>query len=84
MIKVQKSKLIKIIRYDDDRRQINLRSNTHGCELVKLCGHLGDTKLEEHLKNSAKNAKYISKEIQNDLISCCGEVILGKIISAKA
>ena len=33
-------KLIKIIRYDrrrqttDDRRQINLRSNTHGCELI--------------------------------------------------
>ena len=33
--KVQKSKLIKIIRYDDRQttdRQINLRSNTHGCE----------------------------------------------------
>ena len=30
MMKVQKSKLIKIIR---DRRQ-NLRSNTHGCELT--------------------------------------------------
>ena len=34
MIKVQKSKLIKIIRYDD-RRQMKLRSNTHGCELTK-------------------------------------------------
>ena len=33
MIKVQKSKLIKIIRYDD--RQMKLRSNTHGCELMK-------------------------------------------------
>ena len=35
MIKVQKSKLIKIIR---DRRQtdrqMKLRSNTHGCELI--------------------------------------------------
>ena len=47
MIKVQKSKLIKIIRYDDDDdRQINLRSNTHGCELMTyviltfLAGHL--------------------------------------------
>ena len=29
-MKVQKSKLIKIIR---DRRQMKLRSNTHGCEL---------------------------------------------------
>ena len=36
MIKVQKSKLIKIIRYDDHRRQqMKLRSNTHGCELMK-------------------------------------------------
>ena len=35
MIKVQKSKLIKIIRYDDDdRRHMKLRSNTHGCELI--------------------------------------------------
>ena len=35
MIKVQKSKLIKIIRYDDDdRRLMKLRSNTHGCELI--------------------------------------------------
>ena len=33
MMKVQKSKLIKIIR---DRRQMKLRSNTHGCELIKL------------------------------------------------
>ena len=31
MMKVQKSKLIKIIR---DRRQMKLRSNTHGCELT--------------------------------------------------
>ena len=30
-MKVQKSKLIKIIR---DRRQMKLRSNTHGCELI--------------------------------------------------
>ena len=31
--------MIKIIRYDDDRqtdRQINLHSNTHVCELIKL------------------------------------------------
>ena len=39
MIKVQKSKLIKIIRYDDDDRQtdrqMKLLSNTHGCELTR-------------------------------------------------
>ena len=36
MIKVQKSKLIKTIRYDDDDKKINLRFNTHGCELIKM------------------------------------------------
>ena len=36
MMKVQKSKLIKIIR--DRRRQMKLRSNTHGFELmIKQC-----------------------------------------------
>ena len=40
MIKVQKSKLIKIIRdrpsldRQTDDRQMKLRSNTHGCELI--------------------------------------------------
>ena len=37
MMKVQEYKLIKIIRdrtTTTDRRQINLRSNTHGCELI--------------------------------------------------
>ena len=37
MIKVQKSKLIKIIRdRQTDDRQMKLRTNTHGCELTIL------------------------------------------------
>ena len=38
MIKVQKSKLIKII--EGDRRQMKLRSNTHGCELTNVVLHM--------------------------------------------
>ena len=35
MIKVQKSNLIKIIRdRQTDDRQMKLRTNTHGCELI--------------------------------------------------
>ena len=33
----------------------------------------GDTKLENHLKTCSKNASYISKTSQNELIYCCGK-----------
>ena len=35
----------------------------------------GDKVLEQHLKTCSKNASYISKTSQNDLISCCGQFI---------
>ena len=35
----------------------------------------GDQVLEEHFKTTAKNATYTSKTVQNELISCCGELI---------
>ena len=35
----------------------------------------GDHVLEEHFKTAAKNATYTSKTVQNELISCCGELI---------
>ena len=34
-----------------------------------------DRVLEEHFKTAAKNATYTSKTVQNELISCCGELI---------
>ena len=42
----------------------------------------GDVVLPEHLKKCSKNATYISKTTQNELISCCGELITSKILSA--
>ena len=41
----------------------------------------GDKALEEHLKNHNKNASYISKTTQNELIKLCGEVISDSIIA---
>ena len=35
----------------------------------------GDKELEQHLKNCSKNASYVSKTLQNYLISCCGQFI---------
>ena len=39
----------------------------------------GDTILENHLKSSVKNATYISKTAQNDIITAAGTVIRNKI-----
>ncbi|XP_065664828.1 52 kDa repressor of the inhibitor of the protein kinase-like [Hydra vulgaris] len=35
----------------------------------------GDTELENHLKNHKKNASYLSKTMQNEIIFCCDEAI---------
>lgn len=40
----------------------------------------GDVCLENHLKNAPKNATFISSVTQNDIIHCCGDVILEKVI----
>ena len=40
----------------------------------------GDKVLEQHLKTCSKNASYISKTSQNDLISCCGQFITELVV----
>ena len=40
----------------------------------------GDKVLEQHLKNCSKNAGYISKTSQNDLISCCEQFITELVV----
>ena len=40
----------------------------------------GDTELENHLKTCSKNASYISKTSQNELIFCCGKFIRDALI----
>ena len=49
-------------------------------ELLNFRVRSGDKVLEEHMKNCPKNASYISKTTQNELIKSCGEVISEKII----
>ncbi|XP_063240858.1 zinc finger protein 862-like [Bacillus rossius redtenbacheri] len=41
----------------------------------------GDTILKEHIQNAPKNATFISMTSQNDLIECCGNIIVEKIIA---
>ena len=47
----------------------------------KFCVLFGDRVLEEHLKNSASNALYTSKTVQNELIVICGDIIRNKILA---
>ena len=61
---------------------MNYKRNSQGnfIELLNYRIRGGDT-LEEHLKNHNKNASYISKTTQNELIKLCGEVISDSIIA---
>ena len=49
--------------------------------LINFAVRHGDSNLENHLKSASKNARYLSKTIQNDIIKACGDVILDDIIS---
>lgn len=40
----------------------------------------GDKVLEQHMESAPGNAKYVSKTVQNELISCCAEEITKTII----
>ena len=54
--------------------------NTSGnfVELLHYRSGWGNTDLKYHLESAAQNARYTSPEIQNELIDCCGELIIGK------
>ena len=48
--------------------------------LLHFRAQAGDKVLEEHLKTAAGNAMYISKTIQNQMITVCGDIIRKKIL----
>ena len=50
------------------------------CSLNTLLSSGGDKELEDHLKNHAKNASYLSPQIQNELIDFCGNSIKKKLL----
>ncbi|XP_065572736.1 52 kDa repressor of the inhibitor of the protein kinase-like [Artemia franciscana] len=49
-------------------------------ELLRYRAESGDSKLKEQLKTSVKNATYISKTTQNQLIECCAKEVIGIIL----
>ena len=44
-------------------------------EVLNFRDRGGDSVLESHLRTCNKNASYISKTSQNELINCCGNYI---------
>lgn len=63
--------------------EFSLVGNNDGCfrALLRFRIDAGDVQLKEHLKNTGARATYISKNIANELIECCGQEILFKIVS---
>ena len=49
-------------------------------ELLNMRVRARDVNLANHLKTCPKNATYISKTTQNEIIRCCGQVISDQII----
>ncbi len=54
------------------------RGNFHS--LLKFRVDAGDLVLKEHLETADRNAIYTSKEIQNQMIVICGDIIRSKIL----
>ena len=48
--------------------------------LIDIRLDAGDSILADHFKTCARNAQYISPQVQNDVISCVGEWIRKRII----
>ena len=59
----------------DDGRNMLDRNPGNFQALLDFQLQPGDVVVKEHFTNSPRNATYRSKTIQNELISCCGEIV---------
>ena len=64
---------------DDNPDVSNLQGNFQA--LLEFRIDSGDVKLKEHLDNAPRNATYLSKTIQNEIIETVGNYIFSKIIA---
>ena len=70
---------------DDSQYQQNVGEYSSGGagNFVKCLGYRvrgGDTELQNHFKTRSKNASYISKTSQNELVCCCRKFIKDALI----
>ena len=64
----------------DDSRYYETTDSGNFQALLDFRVDSGDAVLKDHFNNSARNATYRSKSIQNEVISCCADVVNEKII----
>ena len=68
---------------DDAKHLANTDKNPGNFQaLLEFRVDSGDTVLEKHFKSCPKTASYRSKTIQNEIIDCCGDYILSKVIAS--
>ena len=68
-------------KYQPDLGSYSTEQTGNFVELLNFRIRGGDKALEEHLSKCPKNATYISKTTQNELIECCGKVIVDQVLS---
>ena len=64
----------------DDNKHLCGDSARNFQELLDFRIDSGDEVLEEHFEIASWNATYCSKAIQNEIIDCCGDVIMEQIV----
>ena len=62
-------------QYHPDVGEYSTRSFGNFIELLNYRVRGGDKDLEKHLESYSKNASYMLKTTQNNLIECCGQII---------
>ena len=62
-------------QYHRDVGEYSTRSFGNFIELLNYRVRGGDKDLEKHLESYSKNASYMLKTTQNNLIECCGQII---------
>ena len=67
-------------KYHPEPGGFSLNSTGNAVEMLNFRVRGGDKDLKNHMENAPRNATYMSKTIQNELIKCSGDVILDKII----
>ena len=64
----------------DDSSQYSTQDSGNFQALLDFRVRSGDQVLADHFKNAPRNATYRSKTTQNELISCCAQILNKKII----
>ena len=66
--------------HKDDSTRLNIKHQGHFKSLLDFCIDVRDKELEKHLEICRKNASYMSKMTQDELLQCMKEYMQQQII----